>query len=89
MKIAFDIDGVLRDFIAGIDVVYKEVYPDHKLLPLTGYDLKERYPLGKEIGRFVFQKHTDRIYSDAPVIAGALGAFTKLQEKYTVGVITS
>jgi len=90
MKIAFDVDGVLRDFTAGVDKFYKVAYPDHDLSDLTQWGLEERYPIGKKIYDFVFKENAWNVFKCAPqLFKDGNFVFRYLQKNHFVGIITS
>lgn len=92
MVIAMDVDGVLRDFIAGVDAAFlaeHREYTYRDLVDSESYDLALRYPIGKAIYHFIFQDHVSDIFSQSPVIDGAVEFMRMARKRWRVGVITS
>jgi len=92
-KIAFDIDGVLRNLMFGLDRVYLCEHPEHAHAlnenPHVDWDLSKRYPIGIGIYDFLFIEHPYEIFTNAPVFQGALECFNKCRDMTTTGIITS
>ncbi len=70
MKIALDIDGVLRDFCSQLVKVYKEDYPDHEVKPINTWYFETCFPLGKDIYKY-YVEQGQRIFRTAPAYDGA------------------
>lgn len=71
MKVVIDCDEVLRDFVGSLTQVYTKHYPDHKLIPITEWELDQFFPIGKDIYQFAFEEHVHSIFGQADVIPGA------------------
>lgn len=71
LVVGLDIDGVLRDFNASLDKVYRREYPSHVVPEITQWDLHHFFPIGDEIYRFAFEQCGHEILFDAPAYPGA------------------
>jgi len=56
--VGIDVDGVLRDLVAGLTSAYRYRYPDHEVKPVTAWDLSEFFPIGAEIYDFMWNGET-------------------------------
>jgi len=81
LKIAVDIDGVLRDFTHSLNKAYNEahpgapvMYPDHK-----DFGLHKLYPIGKDIYDFVWKTHAWDCLFDADPFEGAIEFMQELK----------
>jgi 5'(3')-deoxyribonucleotidase len=90
LRIAIDIDGVLRDFVNQVNTVFDHFYPDGWRKPVTKYELPEFYSIGKEIYDMAFIKHAKSVYVLAPVYRGARRMLHDLQtDGHTIVIATS
>ncbi len=94
IKIAIDIDGVLRNFHMGFHKVLVSLgrYPAYKEPPaITEWVLRNFYNISaEEFYYIVFNSHhTGVIFRDAPMYNGARDFINSLCDEYQVGVITS
>jgi len=71
MKIALDIDGVLRDFCSQLIKVYKEDFPDHEVKPIGTWYFETSFPIGKANYKY-YVEQGERIFRDAPMYDGAV-----------------
>lgn len=73
MKIAIDIDGVVRDWVGKVQEVYKRVYPDHWTKEVTEWSMSPFFEIGKGINAFIWDgKYTREIYETADAYDGAV-----------------
>ena len=89
MTVAVDVDGVLRDFTGSLAKVYKEYYPEHEVQPVTEWGIERFFPIGRDIYRFAFEEHVERIFYDADIFPKALEFMTELCKKHKVVICTS
>lgn len=74
LKIAVDIDGVLRDFVDQLILVYKYHNPGHTVIPKeywSEYPLDGYFPIGKGIYPFFQRMFIKEVYLDSPTYPGA------------------
>jgi 5'(3')-deoxyribonucleotidase len=88
MKIALDIDGVLRDFTGRLIEVYKEDYPDHDVKPITTWWFEDSFPIGKKIYDY-YKENGERIFRFAKPFSGAYEFVASLKESNHVFIITA
>ena len=70
--IAFDVDGVLRDWHSELIKWYRLDYPFHRILPIKQYPLAPSFPdVGDDIHRYAFEIRAREIYTGAPPIQNA------------------
>jgi len=71
IKVALDLDGVLRDLVSKIISVYIETHvpPDcSNYDDIDGWKLEDYFPIGKDIYKFMYASpHTHRIFAFAPM----------------------
>ena len=78
MRIGVDIDGVLRDFIGALTAQYKKDFPDHKVNPITRWDLHPFFPIGEGIYDYVFNTRPKEIFEFGNPYPRALSAMLAL-----------
>jgi 5'(3')-deoxyribonucleotidase len=90
MRLAIDIDGVLRDFVGQVNSVFDVCYPNGWRKPITKYEMDEFYSIGKEIYDMAFNKQSSSVYVLAPVYRGAKMMLHDLQtDGHTIIIATS
>lgn len=62
MRIAIDIDNVLRDFTGALIEEYKKDFPDHKVGFINKWDLSQFFPIGKQIYDYAFKHKAESIF---------------------------
>lgn len=87
-RLLIDLDGVLKDFIGGLNKVYLKYYPDHKIKPVTSRDLDKFYPIGYDIYNFVFEHHQE-ITENANIYPGVQESFRQYKDVYDLIIVTS
>ncbi len=89
-SLGIDIDGILRNFVSSVERVYKEHYPEHKVLDRSDYDLKTWFPIGGKIYDFVFKDNVKEIYLYAKSYPHAVRFMEYLGDLgYKVTIVTS
>ena len=63
-RVLVDLDGVVRDFIGSLIHVYKVIYPDHSILPVTSRRLEDFFPIGEEIYKFMKSGYIEQIMEE-------------------------
>lgn len=86
MRIAVDIDGVLRDFVGQVNKVYEEDFPgDTTPLPVTAWDMHQFYPLGqrdpKAFWNWVFKRRGFSIFKYASPYTGSREMLDELRKQ--------
>lgn len=90
MRIAIDIDGVLRDFVGQVNTVFDIQHPNGWRKPVTKYGLPEFYSIGKEIYDMAFNKYPVEVYVLAPAYPGAKKMLEDLKnDGHTIVIATS
>ena len=90
MRVAIDIDGVLRDFTNAVKTVYLGEFPHHKVEEITEWGIHKFYPIGEGIYDFVFKLHAEEIFTKAQAYRGAAAFMRVLKaRKHEVWVVTS
>jgi 5'(3')-deoxyribonucleotidase len=88
-RVLIDLDGVIRDFIKGLKIVYGREYPDHVVKEVLSRDLHEFFPIGKNIYDFLKQKFGVEILLESPPYPGAIEALRKWEEAFEVVIVTA
>lgn len=88
-RVLIDLDGVIRDFIEGLKIVYGREYPDHVIKDVLSRDLHEFFPIGKDIYEFLKQKHGEEILLKAPPYPGAIEALRKWEDVFDIVIVTA
>ena len=90
LRIAVDIDGVLRDFVGQVNTVFDSVYPNGWRRPVTEYGIDKFYSIGKDIYDMAFIEQAKSVYVLAPVYPGAKKMLEDLKEDgHTIVIATS
>ena len=92
MRIACDIDGVLRNFISSLNLVYDQVYAKEESYwrePVKTWELAPYYSIGKCIYDFAFNIYAYDIFINAKPYEGAVEFMKKLNNKHDVVIATS
>jgi 5'(3')-deoxyribonucleotidase len=90
LRLAIDIDGVLRDFVSQVNTVFDHYHPDGWRKPVIRYDLPEFYSIGRGIYDLVFKEDPQSVYVLAPVYRGAKKMLEDLKEDgHTIIIATS
>lgn len=90
MRVAIDIDGVLRNFTGSVGKVYAREFPDHKVEPITEWGIHKFFPIGEAIYDFVFKAHAEEIFTKAEAYRGAATFMRTLKaRKHEVWIVTS
>ncbi len=90
MRVAIDIDGVLRDFTGVVAKVYAREYPDHKVEEITEWGIHKFFPIGEKIYDFVFKEHVEEIFTTANAYRGAAAFMRALKaRKHDVWLVTA
>lgn len=85
-----DLDEVIRSFTTQLKLVYKREYPDHKIKPITSYEMSTWFPIGKQIWNFIYKDHVTEIFEEAPICNGALEMLIRLEaEGHEIQLITA
>ena len=71
MKLAIDIDGVLRNFCESLIEQYGKDYPDHKVGFINKWELEHFFPIGKGIYDYAFKIKAKEVFENAEPFAGA------------------
>ena len=88
-RVIIDVDGVLRDYVAPLNIVYRREYPTHDILPVTDWALEHFYPLGKGIYEFIDTRFADEILENAPAYPGAITALRDWEDRFEIVIATS
>ena len=89
MRVALDIDGVLRDFNSALETRYSLSFPGHDPPQEPDqWDLSQAYPECKDINEFAFVTHAATLFGHAPVYPGARWFFKELSRKHDVTLVT-
>jgi 5'(3')-deoxyribonucleotidase len=88
-RVLIDLDGVIRDFIEGLRIVYSREYPDHEIKNVLSRDLHEFFPIGKDIYDFLKQKFGEEILLESPPYPGAIEALRKWEDVFEIAIVTA
>lgn len=88
-RIIIDVDGVLRDYIASLNAVYRREYPGHKIEPVTDWELARFYPLGEAIYSFADREFAREILENAPAYPGAISALHEMEKEFEIVIGTT
>lgn len=83
MIVGIDVDGVLRDLVAGLTETYLRVYPqDIELIrPTTEWDLSKQFPIGEAIWNFMWKEYPwEVMFENAAPYDGALQFIVELAQ---------
>lgn len=86
MKIAIDIDGVLRDSVEMMVQVYNKTFgTDMKTEDVKNYSVKESFPLIEkklkiEPHEFFFNTHSEKINRQSDIFLGVIDSLIKIKE---------
>ncbi len=89
LRLLIDLDGVIRDFVGSLERVYKNAYPDHRVLPVDSRRLEDFFPIGEEIYSFMNNGSIDTIMVEAEPYPGAIEALNRWEKKYELVVVTA
>ena len=90
MRLAIDIDGVLRDFCGALIAQYKIDFPGHRVGFINQWELEHFFPIGKEIYEYAFNTRAQEIFEDADEFVGAMAFLKHLKEAgHHVALISS
>jgi hypothetical protein len=89
VRVLIDLDGVIRDFVKGLEIVYQREYPDHKIQEVISRDLDKYFPIGKQINDFIDTKFYQEILSNAPVYPGTIESLYKWEKFFKIVIVTS
>ncbi|GAB4181503.1 MAG: hypothetical protein Kow00108_18190 [Calditrichia bacterium] len=87
-RVLVDLDGVIRDFIGGVSIIYKKYYPEHTIKPVISRDLHLFFEIGFDIYDFIFE-HYDQITNKIVPYPGAIESLNVHSEKYDIVIATS
>lgn len=62
MKIAIDLDGVVRDLMASLVHTYKIHHPEAIVHKIVTWDIAPYFPIGKDIYKWGFHKYADEVF---------------------------
>jgi len=80
-----DIDGVLRDFNNSLYRVYMKHFPDHEVSPVAKeWNLTHRYPLGKDIDKFIYEDYTEDIFLNADAVESGINFVNSLPKTHDI-----
>ena len=88
-RILIDLDGVIRDFIKGLKIVYLQKYPNHTVSEIVSRDLENYFPIGKKINDFIFSDYFEEISSESPPYPGSVETLKKWEEMFHIVIVTS
>lgn len=90
MKVAIDLDGVLRDFDSEIrhQLMLFDILKSPSQIDESQWDLNKRYKVGINVKNFVYKKYP-HVFVTALPYPSAFDFIIKLKQNHKVGVITS
>jgi len=88
-RVLIDLDGVIRDFVGSLIRVYKQVYPDHQIQPITSRQIEDFFPIGTDIYRFMEPGYIEDIMENALPYPGALEALQHWKNEYEIVIVTA
>lgn len=88
-RVLLDLDGVIRNFVKGVEDVYKREYPDHVIKEVVSRELHNYFPIGEGINEFIKDKFSDEILLNAPAYPGAIGAIAKWEDQFEIVIVTA
>jgi len=88
-RVIIDVDGVLRDFITSLMMVYLREYPEHDVSLITSRKLHENFPIGEKVYEFMDETFAWEILTEAPPFPGAIEALQKWHQKFNIVIATN
>ena len=88
-RVLIDLDGVVRDFVGSLIRVYKRVYPDHDVLPVSSRRLEKFFPAGEEIYQFMAPGYIEEIVEKADAYPGAVEALQRWESEFDIVIVTA
>ncbi len=83
-----DLDGVIRDWVTGLILTYKEFYPDHEIKAINSRFIQNSFPIGKEIEQFI-KENNEQLILNAPPYPDSLESLNYWSKKYDLVIVTS
>ncbi len=95
MRIAIDVDGILRDFVGKLEQVFDREYDcNGRREPITKYGIHEFFSVDNDYGKFdiydfAFKENAREIFLRAKPYPGAMRFMDKLFKDHTVIIATA
>ncbi|MCK5076361.1 MAG: hypothetical protein KAR38_08290 [Calditrichia bacterium] len=87
-RVLLDLDGVIRDWVTGLVITYKEIYPKHNVGTVVSRQIEKFFPIGKEINAFI-RENNEKIILNAPPYPNALNSLEYWSNYYDLIIVTS
>lgn len=88
-RVLVDLDGVIRDFVKGVEQVYTREYPDHTLKKVVSRELHKYFPIGEAINDFIEKEFAEEILLKSPPYPGAIEALRKWENVFEIVIVTA
>lgn len=88
-RVLIDLDGVIRNFVKGVEDVYSREYPDHAPQKVVSRQLHKYFPIGEAIQDFIENKFAQEILLNAPPYPGSIEALRKWEDKFAIVIVTA
>jgi 5'(3')-deoxyribonucleotidase len=87
-RVLVDLDGVIRNFVKGVEDVYAREYPDHAPQKVASRELHKYFPIGEGINEFI-GKFGKEILLNSPPYPGSIETLIKWEEKFEIVIATA
>lgn len=88
-RVLVDLDGVVRDFVGSLIRVYKKVYPDHHIKPVSSRELEKYFPAGAGVYKFMEPGYIEDIVEGAEAYPGAVEALQTWESEFEIVIVTA
>ncbi len=88
-RVLIDVDGVLRDFVAGLKMIYQREYPEHEVGFVDSRKLEDFFPIGEAIYPFMNDQFAEDILVNAPAIPEAIDSLHKWEDQFEIVIATA